>query len=551
MLPIILFTFLILSCKNFFTENSLFASKMAEEVSYATATEVFVTVSEPTEGSTKYGNILKGSRDVKVGFPFKIEYELAKEDGYFCYWEAFENYNSNKINTPITDKEIIEFEDVYKNPTNVTLKKEVQNLRIIPKIKKTPMINFESPDFGTSSLTGLTKLLPGEIIPVVISSFDQYGITTLKITSRDISKEIITALDLRTVESFSENILLKDSNDHILFKLKNLRVSTNLSTVSFILEAGSGLDNVYNFGVDFAPRPQIDVTSSVPSQSENVMRTTPIKIKFTNEMDVSLITEETYKEYVTISRVYENSETNEEISYDCFSDSGNNNKSYFSVPEFLSDKKTLLISPVNKIDKQEWLPSGSKIRVTISESLGDKNSVPMLNKYSFAFTLGTEGDAEGPIITNENTKLSIVSSEKDITQSEWGDFEPSKNALADHTYADSIHVGAGEKFIAKIQATDFSTGDTGIKEFVADVRLMYIYEGGRLPNSSEKALKNLILFDKDGNWLYESGFSKQDFYNEYSLPYSGSNKLAETETDFIFDFEDFKTDERVILKSCG
>ena len=218
MLPIIMFTFLILSCKNFFTENSLFASKMAEEVSYATATEVFVTVSEPTEGSTKYGNILKGSRDVKVGFPFKIEYELAKEDGYFCYWEAFENYNSNKTNTPITDKEIIEFEDVYKNPTNVTLKKEVQNLRIIPKIKKTPMINFESPDFGTSSLTGLTKLLPGEIIPVVISSFDQYGITTLKITSRDISKEIITALDLRTVESFSENILLKDSNDHILFK---------------------------------------------------------------------------------------------------------------------------------------------------------------------------------------------------------------------------------------------------------------------------------------------------------------------------------------------
>ena len=260
-------------------------------------------------------------------------------------------------------------------------------------------------------------------------------------------------------------------------------------------------------------------------------------------MDVSLITEETYKEYVTISRIYENSETNEEISHDCFSDSGNNNKSYFSVPEFLSDKKTLLISPVNKIDKQEWLPSGSKIRVTISESLGDKNSVPMLNKYSFAFTLGTEGDAEGPIITNENTKLSIVSSEKDITQSEWGDFEPSKNALADHTYADSIHVGAGEKFIAKIQASDFSTGDTGIKEFVADVRLMYIYEGGRLPNSSEKALKNLILFDKDGNWLYESGFLKQDFYKEYSLPYSGSNKLAETETDFIFDFEDFKTDE--------
>lgn len=40
MLLIIMFTFLILSCKNFFTENSLFASKMAEEVSYATATNV-------------------------------------------------------------------------------------------------------------------------------------------------------------------------------------------------------------------------------------------------------------------------------------------------------------------------------------------------------------------------------------------------------------------------------------------------------------------------------------------------------------------------------
>ncbi|MCQ2586066.1 MAG: hypothetical protein MJ185_10785 [Treponema sp.] len=542
-LQIVVVSFLVLSCKNFLSENSLFASKMAEEVSYATATEVFVTVSEPTEGSTKYGNMIKGSRDVKVGFPFEIEYELAKEEGYFCYWEAFENYSANKTNTPITDTEIIEFEDIYKNPTKVTLKKEVQNIRIIPKINKTPMINIESPDYGTSSLTGETKLLPGETIPVVISSFDQYGITNLKITSRDISKEIISSLDLRTIESFSESVLLKDSKDHILFTLTNLRVSSNLSTVSFILEAGSGLDAVYNLGADFAPRPQIDATSNVPSQSEGVMRTTPIKIKFTNEMDVSLITAENYKEFISISRVKENPETSEETIYDCFSDSEYNDKSYFSVPEFLSDKKTLLISPVNKLDKTEWLPSGSKLRVTISESLCDINSVPMLNKYSFAFTLGTEGDAEGPIITNEKTNLSIVSSEKEISQSEWGDFEPSKNADEDHIYADSIHVGPGESFKAVIQASDLSTGDTGIKEFVADIRLMYIYEGGRLPNSSEKALKNLILFDKDGNWLYESGFLKQDFYKEKSLTYSGTNKIADTESDFIFDFEDFITDE--------
>ncbi|MCQ2597957.1 MAG: hypothetical protein MJ181_08920 [Treponema sp.] len=545
----ILFTCLVFaSCKNFLSDNQSILDKLREEVKVNTAPEIAgVTFSQPKsiDGSSQIGTIsLVGNASVLVDVKFRIELEINPKDGYFNEWQAFLRDKDGL--KPVEGTDLIEFTQINTNPADVVIKKQVDNLVIGAKINYTPSVSIASPDYGTSSISGVAKMLDGETLPVVFNS-EQYGLSVFKISYRDMANSAIQSFDLKEMPEYTEKLELKKEDGTLLYTLHNFRINKSLSNLSFVIEPADTLDDIYSLSVDTEKRSEIRETDPINGK-EGLMRTTPIKIRFSSDMDCSQITEENFRDYVTVERVVIDETTSEETLYDCFADEGNKldenrTRCYFNIPEFASDKKTLLITPQNKTKESEWLPSGSTIRVTVKDNLRNQEGIPLLQDHTFSFSLGTKGDAEGPIITKDKTKLSIYSSRKNIDQSEWGDFEPAKNPVMGHTYADSIHVGPREKFKVNIQATDVNTGDTGIKDFVADIRLMYVYEGGRLPNSSEKASKNLILFDKDGNWLYEAGCLKQDFNKEYTVPYTGTNKMAETDSNFLIDFEDFKTED--------
>lgn len=544
----ILFTCLIFaSCKNFLSDNQSILDKLREEVKVNTAPEIAgVTFSQPKsiDGSSQIGTIsLVGNASVLVDVKFRIELEINPKDGYFNEWQAFLRDKDGL--KPVEGTDLIEFTQINTNPADVVIKKQVDNLVIGAKINYTPSVSIASPDYGTSSISGVAKMLDGETLPVVFNS-EQYGLSVFKISYRDMANSAIQSFDLKEMPEYTEKLELKKEDGTLLYTLHNFRINKALSNLSFVIEPADTLDDIYSLSVDTEKRSEIRETDPINGK-EGLMRTTPIKIRFSSDMDCSQITEENFRDYVTVERVVIDETTSEETLYDCFADEGNKldenrTRCYFNIPEFASDKKTLLITPQNKTKESEWLPSGSTIRVTVKDNLRNQEGIPLLQDHTFSFSLGTKGDAEGPIITKDKTKLSIYSSKKNIDQSEWGDFEPAKNPVMGHTYVDSIHVGPREKFKVNIQATDVNTGDTGIKDFVADIRLMYVYEGGRLPNSSEKASKNLILFDKDGDWLYEAGYLKQDFNKEYTVPYTGTNKMAETGSNFLIDFEDFKTE---------
>ncbi len=269
-------------------------------------------------------------------------------------------------------------------------------------------------------------------------------------------------------------------------------------------------------------RPRVTTTEPV-NYSTNVVRTTPIKIRFSKAIDESCIsTKENPEIYKNYFELYQRETANSDEKFIDLS-------KYFDAP-VIKNEKEIWFNCKEKTDESKWLKAGSVIRFVVKGSLKDADGVRFDDSASIEFTLGAKGDGTGPIIAISEFKNGT----NDIHQTVFGNWEPRSGAAAGVYYADTdCRVNEGASFTMKIKADDSTTGDTGLMGFSVIQRLVYVPKGAYLPGTDdEKAASDLIPFDEGKTkWNYLSGILESDFKKETIFEYKSEN------TDFEKTFE--------------
>ena len=252
-------------------------------------------------------------------------------------------------------------------------------------------------------------------------------------------------------------------------------------------------------------RPRVTTTEPV-NYSTNVVRTTPIKIRFSKAIDESCIsTKENPEIYKNYFELYQRDTANSDEKFIDLS-------KYFDAP-VIKNEKEIWFNCKEKTDESKWLKAGSVIRFVVKGSLKDADGVRFDDTTSIEFTLGAKGDGTGPIIAISEFKNGT----NDIHQTVFGNWEPRSGAAAGVYYADTdCRVSGSGSFSMKVKADDSTTGDTGLMGFSVIQRLVYVPKGAYLPGTDdEKAASDMIPFDEGKTkWNYLSGILESDFKKE-------------------------------------
>lgn len=276
-------------------------------------------------------------------------------------------------------------------------------------------------------------------------------------------------------------------------------------------------------------RPRVTTTEPV-NYSTNVVRTTPIKIRFSKAIDESCIsTKENPEIYKNYFELYQRDTANSDEKFIDLS-------KYFDAP-VIKNEKEIWFNCKEKTDESKWLKAGSVIRFVVKGSLKDADGVRFDDTTSIEFTLGAKGDGTGPIIAISEFKNGT----NDIHQTVFGNWEPRSGAAAGVYYADTdCRVSGSGSFSMKVKGDDSTTGDTGLMGFSVIQRLVYVPKGAYLPGTDdEKAASDLIPFDEGKTkWNYLSGILESDFKKETIFEYKSEN--TDFEKTFEID-EGFKT----------
>ena len=276
-------------------------------------------------------------------------------------------------------------------------------------------------------------------------------------------------------------------------------------------------------------RPRVTTTEPV-NYSTNVVRTTPIKIRFSKAIDESCIsTKENPEIYKNYFELYQRDTANSDEKFIDLS-------KYFDAP-VIKNEKEIWFNCKEKTDESKWLKAGSVIRFVVKGSLKDADGVRFDDTTSIEFTLGAKGDGTGPIIAISEFKNGT----NDIHQTVFGNWEPRSGAAAGVYYADTdCRVSGSGSFSMKVKADDSTTGDTGLMGFSVIQRLVYVPKGAYLPGTDdEKAASDMIPFDEGKTkWNYLSGILESDFKKETIFEYKSEN--TDFEKTFEID-EGFKT----------
>ena len=276
-------------------------------------------------------------------------------------------------------------------------------------------------------------------------------------------------------------------------------------------------------------RPRVTTTEPV-NYSTNVVRTTPIKIRFSKAIDESCIsTKENPEIYKNYFELYQRDTANSDEKFIDLS-------KYFDAP-VIKNEKEIWFNCKEKTDESKWLKAGSVIRFVVKGSLKDADGVRFDDTTSIEFTLGAKGDGTGPIIAISEFKNGT----NDIHQTVFGNWEPRSGAAAGVYYADTdCRVSGSGSFSMKVKGDDSTTGDTGLMGFSVIQRLVYVPKGAYLPGTDdEKAASDMIPFDEGKTkWNYLSGILESDFKKETIFEYKSEN--TDFEKTFEID-EGFKT----------
>ncbi|MCQ2573295.1 MAG: hypothetical protein MJ182_05320 [Treponema sp.] len=445
----------------------------------------------------------------------------------------------------------------YESVTNASLKFRLinetdSNLTISPVSVFKKTVNFVSSSESSISPSGEVKTLSSNGVQFSINAIDQYAISAVLI--KDASENVLCRYEMARKTFVPENLFLVNNSGENIVSIKNAKLESNLSKFSGTLFVEESNSQTISIVVETKIRPFIQSTDPY-SFEKDVMRTAPITIRFSKPMKSFGADSTAYLNYFNVMRCDNAGVLNgngENVFQEILSGTDAHPR-YFKNPELKENNYQVVISPVNNTDEPLWMKSGSEVRVSIDKTFTDEAGIPLLEDYYFTYTIGTKGDSTGPILSQEDTKLFLKGDsetpDEEIPVTIWGDFEPSDSPDPNHTYADSIHVVKDQMFKFKVSASD---RDSKIKNFIAVLRLLYVPEGGNIPNAKQKAPKNLRLFDEKGNWLYEAGYLEKDFYKEIVVPYSGNDNIAISDDNLCtFDLNSFFTSDTIPLPVDG
>ncbi len=406
-----------------------------------------------------------------------------------------------------------------------------------PVLSINPEINFVNPEHGSISPSGKNFQISGTRFSVSAKAEEGYAVTgwVLKNASGEIIAEISQKKSKPEDEKQSD-YKLSDYNEksfvlheESVLSLNNSKFESDWSALSaeFEFENGEVLDRC---SISAITEVRNTVSSTEPYvNKEEVIRTTPIKIRFTKPISDKVTAEKIFDYVKIIQKKDADDIQGVELTTD-----------YFDV-EIKNKGYMILFESKNKTESSKWLDSGSTIEVTLSKALTDIDDIPFKNDYRFSFTLGTQGDITGPILSEGKLWMNPdgrgVQTLKEVPVTAWSDWDNIEPIRIGGKVIDSEN-GDFKQFSFNVFADDSKTGNSGVKGYEIIQRLMYSYKGAKLPNNTD-APAEMVFFDKEGEWQNLLGYTKNDFERKISVPLSenGDGKPAVVNFDFDSDFE--------------
>lgn len=406
-----------------------------------------------------------------------------------------------------------------------------------PVLSINPEINFVNPEHGSISPSGKNYQISGTRFSVSAKADTGYAVTgwVLKNASGEIIAEISQKKSKPEDEKQSD-YKLSDYNEksfvlheESVLSLNNSKFESDWSALSadFEFENGELLDGC---SISAMAEVRNTVSSTEPyANKEEVIRTTPIKIRFTKPISDKVTAEKIFDYVKIIQKKDADDIQGVELTTD-----------YFDV-EIKNKGYMILFESKNKTESSKWLDSGSTIEVTLSKALTDIDDIPFESDYRFSFTLGTQGDITGPILSEGKLWMNPdgrgVQTLKEVSVTAWSDWDSIEPVRIGGKVIDSEN-GDFKQFSFNVFADDSKTGNSGVKGYEIIQRLMYSYKGAKLPNNTD-APTEMVFFDKEGEWQNLLGYTKNDFERKISVPLSenGDGKPAVVNFDFDSDFE--------------
>ncbi len=406
-----------------------------------------------------------------------------------------------------------------------------------PVLSINPEINFVNPEHGSIDPSGKNFQISGTRFSVSAKADKGYAVTgwVLKNASGEIISEISQKKSKPEDEKQSD-YKLSDYNgksfvlhEESVLSLNNSKFESDWSALSaeFEFENGELLDGC---SISAITEVRNTVSSTEPyANKEEVIRTTPIKIRFTKPISDKVTAEKIFDYVKIIQKKDADDIQGVELTTD-----------YFDV-EIKNKGYMILFESKNKTESSKWLDSGSTIEVTLSKALTDIDDIPFENDYRFSFTLGTQGDITGPILSEGKLWMNPdgrgVQTLKEVPVTAWSDWDNIEPIRIGGKVIDSEN-GDFKQFSFNVFADDSKTGNSGVKGYEIIQRLMYSYKGAKLPNKTD-APAEMVFFDKEGEWQNLLGYTKNDFERKISVPLSenGDGKPSVVNFDFDSDFE--------------
>ncbi|MBQ0040130.1 MAG: Ig-like domain-containing protein, partial [Treponema sp.] len=353
------------SCENFLNSNLDVREKIAEEVTISKASPVNVSVI----AKAGTGEVSKSSVTAKVGVPFVVEFYAAKDEK-FLNWAAFENYDDTKTLADQLGPSVIQYRKVdnqavegsTESKVEITIMKDVGQITLVPWCATTVNVAVIAKT-GTGSVS--SSAVAAKVgVPFIVEFYAEDGSEFLRWAA---------------FENYDDTKTLDDQLGSSVIQYRKV----DNSSMDGASEAKVEITIIKDVGqITLVPwcgtRPRVTTTEPV-NYSTNVVRTTPIKIRFSKAIDESCIATaenpDAYKNYFELYMRRSASADEEAVDY----------AEYFESPVIKSSRE-IWFNCKAKTDESRWLPAGSIIRFVVKGSLKDADGVKFGDSTSVEFT---------------------------------------------------------------------------------------------------------------------------------------------------------------------
>jgi len=510
---------LLVSCN--FLEGSDLKTSLKNDIAYAKAKTVNFTI---LPVSILQGQVTSDVTSAKIGYEVEISFEADTVYGNFCEWLAYSDYSydveSNTITGTLLDSDTVSFRDPYKSTTQMTIKKEVKDLRIIPSVLPNPYIWFNSPSYKEDELSYTV----GKIIPsghVAINTESKFSLSAEAYSGYAIKNWLVQAPDgsisndlaayyndgnsnndvTKTFFGFDDDYSLSQNP---LFIFESATISDDQTSSSALVRVTNSAVEGYTIYPVCAARPKL--LSVSPDPKNDITRTQTIVFTFNRQLKADSVA----------VRVRSFTASQNDFIID---------NSIYNEP--VINLNTLTLTTKKAVDV------GTQIEITLLPTIADSDGITLGESKVYTFVTSDVTDNEAPEILSASLKYyGANSSSVNIDNLNSTRQTP---LIASHIKGYSGE-NDSDNFSISVTATDEDTGNSGIKGINIIERVIFLDENvliskndNILDYTKETNDKDLYLvpsggkelYDSNGNWTgiwlsysEQSRFKKTTFYTQ-------------------------------------